>query len=99
MPFCVGKMREQQQWEKCEHVLCNQPLAAASFCFNASTEAEIVRPLCLSASFVHYNRGITFSNSMRKLSRVSSDNLPTSNIVTAWLFKFWDERKTEKKRD
>lgn len=27
--------------------------------------------------------GLTFSNSARKLSRVSSDSLPTSNMVTA----------------
>lgn len=33
--------------------------------------------------------GLTFSSSARKLSRVSSDSLPTSNMVTAWLFRFW----------
>lgn len=31
---------------------------------------------------------LTFSSSARKLSRVSSDSLPTSNMVTAWLFRF-----------
>ena len=32
---------------------------------------------------------LTLSSSARKLSRVSSVSLPTSNMVTAWFFKPW----------
>lgn len=42
--------------------------------------------------------GLTFSSSARKLSRVSSDSLPTSNMVTAWLFRFWKDKVTDEAR-
>lgn len=45
-------------------------------------------PLDRCIPFPASSAGLTFSSSARKLSRVSSDSLPTSNMVTAWLFRF-----------
>lgn len=68
-------------WHSCVHMSSNNTFCISCFKKNASLNKQKIFFYCL----------FTFSNSARKLSRVSSDSLPTSNMVTAWLFRFWKD--------